>query len=134
MRKTQCLTDDIDALLTFRPALSEAATGDSLNASVTSGNGGISVTTNYPRALEDFFARLDISELHDFDYDPFAVKDRLDDPGHIPSATLDELRAVLTYMLRSERFCEGSWGKFLHDGMLMSALERLAAIRAEIMT
>jgi hypothetical protein len=44
---------------------------------------------------------------------------------HIPHTNLKELGTILTYFLRQERFCEGSWSIALKEGFFLAILLRL---------
>ncbi len=61
-------------------------------------------------------------------YQPNQVAKDLEDPGFIERASIDEVRAVLTYIVRGERFCEGHVGRYADDGTVGRALARLGVL------
>lgn len=66
------------------------------------------------------------------DYSPEAAAVLRDEPRGIETATLDELRELLTAAARSERFYHGSWDALLRDGTIDRALRRLAQLRDQL--
>lgn len=49
----------------------------------------------------------------------------------IASANLQQLRTVLTFIVRGERFADGHWAEMLSNGLLCAALSRLTELRAD---
>lgn len=67
------------------------------------------------------------------DYDYAAHIDSLrSDLGQIARADLPQLRTVLTYIVRGERFSDGHWGAMLTNGTVCAVLVRVAELRAEL--
>ncbi len=56
----------------------------------------------------------------------------LEDLDRIESASLDEVKTLLTYCVRGERFCDGHWGAVIESGLIPRLLERLAGLLEEI--
>lgn len=54
--------------------------------------------------------------------------ENLTKPNLFQTLTAEEVIGLLTYVIRSERFVEGSFEKFAKDGWLTASLERLQAI------
>ncbi|MET0084822.1 MAG: DUF6508 domain-containing protein [Sedimenticola sp.] len=82
----------------------------------------------YRPEVSEFFTTLQNEPWVDYEYDPNAVGERLTKAA-IQDADIDELRSILTFMARSERFCDGAWAGHFEDGLLIEALERLKALR-----
>lgn len=60
---------------------------------------------------------------------------RLQDAGRmlmdhdvIKVADLDQIKTMLTFCVRGEHFCDGSWGATIEDGRIRRLLERLAEL------
>ena len=53
-------------------------------------------------------------------------------PGFIEQASLDEIKTMLTFIIRGERFCDGHIQGRIEDGHVVALLRRLAALRCEI--
>ena len=51
--------------------------------------------------------------------------------ARVRRASLDEIRTMLTYCVRGERFCDGRWGAMIQGGHVQRLLERLAESRAQ---
>lgn len=51
-------------------------------------------------------------------------------PGFVESADLKQIKTLLNYCVRGERFCDGFWARMIEDGHIRRILERLAEIRA----
>jgi Family of unknown function (DUF6508) len=49
----------------------------------------------------------------------------LDISAAIPSADLELLKAILTYYVRQERFCDGLWAKAVKEKVFLRILYRL---------
>lgn len=54
----------------------------------------------------------------------------LDDEGAVKSADLDQIKTMLTFCVRGERFCTGHWGNVIENGYVRRLLQRLAAIES----
>lgn len=54
--------------------------------------------------------------------------ENLIEPNLFQTLTAEEVIGLLTYVIRSERFVEGSLEKFAKDGWLTASLKRLQAI------
>ena len=56
----------------------------------------------------------------------------LEDEAFIASANLDEIKTMLTYCVRAERFSDGAWGALLSSGKIVALLRRLDALKDSI--
>ncbi len=79
---------------------------------------------------EAFFALLAQAPWCDTGYDPATAAMRINDPQHIEDATLAELRPLLTWCERGERFNAGHHSALLTDGRLQMLVQRLSRIAA----
>jgi len=83
----------------------------------------------YDQTLYDFIADASVSKLMCTDYVEVIEKQGLNSPSKmveaIDRADLNVLRAILTWVIRSERFCEGSWATALEEGVFLKILKRL---------
>ena len=82
---------------------------------------------------------LDVSEFFDLAAKPFwedldaagkPAADWLADAAFVASASLDQVRTMLTHLVRGERFCDGCWALALERGQVQALLRRLVVIRA----
>jgi len=93
------------------------------------------ITVPYPIYCDDvleFYTLAGQTYWSDFDYNPREAYDMLSDDECISTASLDELRTMLTYCVRGERFADGHWAYMLESGRVVALLRRLAALRNEV--
>jgi len=65
----------------------------------------------------------------DYDYIPSKAYSMLADPEQVAKANLLQVKTMLTYIVRGERFGDGHWALMIEHGYLRRLLERLAEIR-----
>lgn len=53
------------------------------------------------------------------------VLEKINQPELIAGASLSEIRSLLTWCLRTERFCDGHWQSVIESGLIKSILENL---------
>lgn len=63
-------------------------------------------------------------------YHPTASIEMLDDEDLIRSASIDQIKAMLTYCVRGERFCDGLQEELIRTGKMLALLERIEAVFA----
>jgi hypothetical protein len=78
----------------------------------------------------EFYTLAGQTHWSDFEYQPREASAMLGDDEFIAKASLDEIRTILTYCVRGERFGDGHWAHMLESGRVVAILRRLAAIRA----
>jgi hypothetical protein len=64
----------------------------------------------------------------DSKYDPREAHTMLD-PEFISTCSLDDIKTLLTFCVRGERFSDGLWESVLESGQIAAILRRLAALR-----
>ena len=122
---------DIDALLCFLPLFDVPDRSFAHWPEPTKLRGG-AITFPYPKYPDDvleFYRRAGSGCWQDFGYSPKRSSAMLADPERIRNATLLELRSMLTYCVRSERFGDGSWEHWLREGYIVALLKRLQLLR-----
>jgi hypothetical protein len=50
----------------------------------------------------------------------------------LKAADLFQIKTMLAYCVRGERFCEGHWGEMIEGGHIRRLLERLGELRTRI--
>jgi hypothetical protein len=122
----------IDKLLAFLPQL------EAPGRTYVQGWGGGertpdgAITMPYPMYETDvvtFFLRAGQPWWSDFDYDPRTAQELLRDDAHIARCSLEEIKTLLTYCVRGERFVDGHWLHLLETGRVVAVLRRLAELR-----
>ncbi len=61
----------------------------------------------------------------DFEYVPQEAGRLLEEPALVRRASLDQIKTMLTYCVRGERFSEGHWAAMIEGGQVRRLLERL---------
>lgn len=64
----------------------------------------------------------------DYDYQPAQAWEMLQDDTSIQSASIDQVKTMLTYCARGERFCDGHWGAMIEKGYVQKLLRRLECL------
>ena len=80
----------------------------------------------YEEIVEEFFRVASGECWSDHEYRPDEAGRMLRDHNAVKNATLSQVKTMLTYCVRGERFCDGHWGKMIESGHLRRLLERLA--------
>lgn len=123
---------DCDALLQFLPALAEPgpANQETWPPLQQDAQGAFLLTgPEYPPLVRQFIHYVGHSPWNAFDYDLHAAGERIRDPQAIATATLRDVRHMLTYVLRGERFCDGHVGACIASGQVGAILRRVAQLR-----
>lgn len=93
------------------------------------------LTIPYPVYREEvlqFFRRAGQPCWSDYDYEPRAAGRMVEDPAFIARASLEEIKTMLTFCVRGERFTDGHWERMLASGKITAILRRLAELRDEL--
>ena len=95
-------------------------------------DGSISVPyPNYHSLVEEFFRLVAIGGWLDYEYDPERAYQMLKDENLIKIASLSQIKTMLTFCVRGERFSDGHWGEMIEKGYIRRLLERLNEIKSE---
>ena len=95
----------------------------------SAGEPGVWPYPEYAGVVVEFFRAASAACWNDYEYDPSSAGPMLKEPGFVESADLSQIRTVLTYCVRGERFCDGFWAGVIEDGRIRRILERLAELR-----
>lgn len=125
--------DQIDELVAFLPKL-YAEGSETLKEMVSEDPDESLVFPHaiYSDVVYEFVGVASQKHWCDFNYSPGTSGDGLEDPSFVARASLDEVKTMLTWCIRGERFCSGHWANIIESGKLRLLLERLAAIRKEL--
>ena len=85
----------------------------------------------YNKVVEEFFDAVRGPWI-DYQYDPEQAYRMLQDEQAVKTASLAEIKSMLTFCLRGERFSDGHWGTMIEKGYIRRILERLNVIRSEM--
>jgi len=92
------------------------------------------ITMPYPIYCDDvlkFFKLAGQAYWSDYEYKPLEAYEMLSDDRFIATASLDDIKTMLTYCVRGERFMDGHWAHMLESGRIVALLRRLAMLRKE---
>ncbi|HAY84033.1 MAG TPA: hypothetical protein DCY42_03650 [Chloroflexi bacterium] len=82
----------------------------------------------YHPAVTAFIAVASKNVWCDYNYEPSQAYRMLEDPDQVAAASLSQIRTMLTYIVRGERFCDGHWAAMVEHGYLQRLLERLSEL------
>jgi hypothetical protein len=83
----------------------------------------------YNPLVEEFFGVVSKSWL-DYEYNPEQAYKMLRDENFVKTASLAQIKTMLTFCVRGERFSDGHWGEMIEKGYIRRLLERLNAIKS----
>jgi hypothetical protein len=78
--------------------------------------------------VREFFSLAGQRCWSDSKYDPREAHMMLD-PEFISTCSLNDIKTLLTFCVRGERFSDGLWESVLESGEIVAILRRLAALR-----
>jgi hypothetical protein len=133
MSDSKITRERVDELLRFRPLLGHSGPeiepewqgGEPVNEE---GVRSFPVAS-YPETVYEFFELASQEWWCDYGYDPERSAELIRSDAAIARASLDQLKSLLTYCVRGERFCEGHWGTMVREGRVGALLRRLAELR-----
>jgi len=97
-------------------------------------DGSISVPyPNYNPIVEEFFRLVSGEGWLDHDYNPEQAFQMLKDQNGIKTASLPQIKTMLTFCVRGERFSDGHWAQMIEEGYIRRLLERLNEIRLDFL-
>jgi hypothetical protein len=120
-----------DELLRFLPLFETAGRSFVKGWSAGDKTAGGAMTIPYPEYEEDvlqFFRLAGQPWWSDHDYDPHRARAMLEDHAFLQGCALDNIRTMLTFCVRGERFSDGFWASILRSGQLTALLRRLAIL------
>jgi Family of unknown function (DUF6508) len=86
----------------------------------------------YPPAVTEFFSLAEQDCWSDFEYDLSTAGDLVRSDEAIASASLAQIKTMLTFCVRGERFCDGHWEAMIQEGRIGAILRRLQQLRGDV--
>jgi hypothetical protein len=83
----------------------------------------------YAEDVEEFFRLASQPCWNDYDYTKSNASEMLNYEEFIKNASIENVKTMLTYCVRSERFCDGFWNSVLSSGRVVVLLKRLEVLR-----
>jgi hypothetical protein len=82
----------------------------------------------YDPLVEEFMRTTASEGWMDYGYRPEQAYMLLKDDQAIARANLNEIKSMLTFIVRGERFSDGHWGSMISQGYVQKVLRRLAEL------
>lgn len=83
----------------------------------------------YNPIVTEFFGLVSAECWSDYGYDPTKAGQMLKDEEFIKTASLEQIKTMLTFCVRGKRFSDGHWGAMIEQGNIRRLLERLNEIK-----
>lgn len=87
----------------------------------------------YNPVVEEFFRLVASEGWLDYEYNPEQAYQMLKDENLVKTASLPQIKTMLTFCIRGERFSDGHWAQMIEEGYIRQLLERLNKIKSELM-
>lgn len=87
---------------------------------------------SYDAAVVGFFSAASDEQWCDYEYTPAKALQMLKDDEQVKAASLADIKTMLTFCARGERFCDGHWGTMVKNGYVRKILERLAELKVKV--
>ena len=85
---------------------------------------------DYDESVTEFFRAAGKDCWCDYAYQPEEARRMLEDEEFVKTGSLPQIKTMLTYCVRGERFCDGHWATMIEHGHIRRLLERLAELGA----
>jgi len=136
MKESRPTLQDMEALTAFLPRLYAEGFSPVLRWSGGEKRKDGSFTVPYPNydpVVEEFYRQISSGGWLDYGYDPEQAYRMLRDEDLVKTASLSQIKTMLTFCVRGERFSDGHWAEMIEKGYIRRLLERLNEIRSEPM-
>lgn len=85
----------------------------------------------YDPTVKEFFEMAGRECWADYEYASKDAGSTIVQPAKVATASLHEIKTMLTWCVRGERFSEGHWESVIEDGLLRRVLLRLKELRSQ---
>lgn len=127
-------SQEIDELVSFLPILYAEGFNPIIKwhgGSTGEDRGFVWPYPEYETVVKEFFKVAYNECWRDYKYRAEEARQMFEDEGAVESADLNQIKTMLTYCVRGERFCDGHWGKMITSGNIRRLLQRLAVLIGE---
>lgn len=133
MKEHVITKEDIDSLLKFLPLFSVPSRSFGEWKGFDKEKGLLHLPFfDYDDDVEEFFRLASQECWTDPSYEPQQASRMLQDAEFVARASLDEVKTMLTFCVRGERFFAGHRLAALEEGLIVIILKRLGVIRDEL--
>ncbi len=125
------IIENIDALLKFLPEFSQTEKDFVTWKTAEPRSDGVS-TLPYPQyapIVGEFRQLVSQDFWCDYHYQRAEVDVMLSDETRIAAASLAQIKSMLTFFVRGERFCDGLQNRMIREGSIAAILQRLQVLR-----
>lgn len=134
MQITQATPEDIAALVAFLPLLYADGFEPIKKWSGGQRNADGSINTTWPEYDETvlaFYRTASSACWCDYAYDPAQARQMLNDHTLVANASLAQIKTMLTYCQRGERFNDGHWASMITQGHIRRLLAQLIELTSQ---
>ena len=134
MENVALQADDIDKLLSFLPSLDAPGFKPIVRwGGGTKDESGVYTMPwpEYSETVARFFGNASKECWSDNQYLPELAGAMLKNEALVAVATIDQIKTMLTFCVRGERFCDGHWGAMIEEGYVRRLLSRLQELRRQ---
>jgi hypothetical protein len=85
----------------------------------------------YHPLVEKFYRLAASPSWLDYEYSPEEAARMLKDEEFVKSASLSQIKSMLTFCVRGERFSDGHWAEMIENGYIRMILERINELSAD---
>ncbi len=85
----------------------------------------------YDPLVKKFYGLAATEWWSDYNYHPDEAGCMLEVEDFVKTASLYQIKTMLTFCVRGERFCDGHWASMIESGHIRRLLERLAELQME---
>ncbi len=87
---------------------------------------------DYDPLVEEFYGAISGGGWLDTGYNPEQAYQMIQDENLIKTASLSQIKTMLTFCVRGERFSDGHWADMIEKGYIRRLLERLSEIAEQL--
>lgn len=85
----------------------------------------------YPDEINNLITAMSQDFWIDYGYTDKSVADWLENDQKMQIVTVDELKSIITFLVRKERFVSGYWITMLKNGYMKKVVDRLLILRED---
>jgi hypothetical protein len=85
----------------------------------------------YDPLVHEFFGQVTSGGWLDYGYNPEEAARMLSNEEFVKSASLPQIKSMLTYCVRGERFSDGHWAEMIENGSIRRLLERINQLNVQ---
>ena len=131
MKTRRPTREDMEALASYLPLLyADGFTAvEKWGGGTENSDGELTMPWPEYRPIVEAFVKAASAECwRDYDYNPSDAGQKLLNEAYVRASTIDQIKGMLTYFVRGERFCDGFWGHMIEQGHVRVLLQRIVEL------